>query len=60
MDQTHLVTASSHVGGDHGVEADREHVVLVCGEGELALLLHILPVHEVMTGRVCHHHVHLK
>ena len=34
MDQTHLVTASSHVGGDHGVEADREHVVLVCGEGE--------------------------
>ena len=34
VDQTHLVTASSHVGGDHGVEADREHVVLVCGEGE--------------------------
>ena len=34
MDQTHLMTATSHVGGDHGVKAEREHVVLVCGEGE--------------------------
>ena len=37
VDQTHLMTTSSHVGGDHGVEAEREHVVLVCGEGEPAI-----------------------
>ena len=30
----HLMSLTTHVGGDHRVEAEGEHVVLVRGEGK--------------------------
>ena len=56
----YLVPGAPHVARYAGDEADLEHVVLVGGEGELSLLLHVLPVHEVVARRVSHHHVDLE
>ena len=51
--------ASPHVGGHPGYEADLKDVVVVGGEGELALV-RLLTVHKMLTFRVCHHHVNLR
>ena len=51
--------SSPHVSGHPGYEADLKDVVVVGGEGELALV-RLLTVHKVLTFCVCHHHVNLR
>ena len=50
---------TTHVGGNHRVEAEGEHVVLVRGEGKLASLVNVLPADQMMASSVSHHQINL-
>ena len=57
--QEYLVATSPHVAGHPRDEANLKYVVLVGGEGELPLRIHLLPVEEVVAAGVRHHQVDL-